>query len=448
MAAARRSTFRSTGRRPARFAVAGVALAVGLAGCGGGGPDVADDPEAALRDAIEELADYDGIELTFGLAADEAARAQAREEEELSAEELDRLLSARVVLRATGDEEDASLETVVTIDGTAVAELRVLPETDLYLRVDTDELVAMFDDPEIEQQLDEVVGQAAVFGLGDAAQALRNGDWIQLTGVEQLLNLFAGAQPSEPEDDEETERLAEELSAALDRFVAQDVEVTYVGEEDAGERVRATTDGASLQRFLDDVERIVSSSDAVAGQLPAEGLTDDLDTIDEDATVSVDAWLDGGRLSQVALDIGALQDTDDLDGEVLLVVGIEEFTGSIGAPDEATSVDLFEIVGSFMGMGDGFELGENPFAEEDGFFDEDAFDEDAFDEDDAFEEDGVEDDAATDDGAFEEDAFDEDGFEGDFCLEESEIEELRGELSPEEQEELDQAIELGVLPVC
>jgi hypothetical protein len=407
--------------RPRRWVsyLAVIALALTGVACDRGGTSVEDDPEQALREALEELADYEGIELLVQLSADDTAQAQALREEDLTEEELELLLTASVLVRATGGDDDGRAEFIVTLDDEAVAELRVLPDTDVYLRLDLERLIDLVDDPEASTQLDELAVQAEAFGLREAVEAARAGDWIRVTGVEQMLNLFGGSPaPAEEVDEDEAERLAEELSAAAVRFLDRDVDVTYVGSDDAGERVRATTDGASLRAFLEDVNRIVASADALGGTDPQD-LAGDLGDLPDDATVSLDAWLQDGRLTQLALDLAALDDDGTTEGELLLVVGVAEFTGSVDAPDEAVVVDLFGLLGGFLG---GFGGGT-----------QDAFGDDAGD--------------GFDDDAFDDDAFDEE-FGADDCLSEEELDQMRSFLEPEEQAELDEAIEMGIIPVC
>jgi hypothetical protein len=387
--------------------------------CGGDDAGVEDDPESALRDALEELADYDGFELLFQLSADEEARAQALREDDFTEEELERLLTASVLVRATtqGDEDEGAAEAILTVDDEPIAELRALPDLDLYLRIDLDAIAELSDDPEMRSEIDALAQQAEAFGLRDAVEAAQRGDWIRVTGLEQLINLIGeGPAAQDTTDEEEAERLTEEIADAAVRFVDEDVSVTYVGSDDAGERVRATTDGAAVRRFLDEVGSIAASSDALGGTDPQD-LAGDLD-IDEDQTIDLDAWISGGRLTQIAVDLGALDEEGETEGELLLVIGIDEFTGTIDAPEDAAKVDLFGLIGGFMGGLDG--LGEDPF--EDGTFDEGEFDE----------------------GEFDEGEFDE----GEACITEEEIEEMRDFLEPEEQEELDAAIEAGLLPVC
>jgi hypothetical protein len=395
-------------------------LSLAAVACAGGDAGVEDDPEGALRGALEELADYDGVELLVRFSADDATRAQMLREGDLTDEEVDLLLTANLLIRAAGeDDEDGAAAFLLTVDDEALAELRVLPDLELYLRLDLDRLLDLVDDPAARQDLDDLVAQAELIGLRDVAEAARRGEWIRVTGLEQLLNLFGATPPrSDDVDEDEDDDLAEELSQASVRFLDTDVEVTYVGSDDVGERVRATTTGAALRRFLDDLSRIAASSDAFGGANPQD-LGGRFDDIPDDATVSLDAWISGGRLTQLALDLSGFDEDDQLEGELLLVIGIDEFTGSVEAPDEAVDVDLFGLIGRFMGGfgGPGIgSVGEDPFSED----------------------------------PSEDDGFDEDAFEDleDVCLSEEELDAMRSFLEPDQQAELDEAIEGGFLEVC
>jgi hypothetical protein len=414
----------ATSRTRLRAFVVLLVLALGAAACGGDS-GVEDDPEGALRGALEELADYDGIELLVQLSADEATRAQMLREGDLSEEDVELLLTASLLIRATGeDDEDGAAAFVLTVDDSAVAELRVLPDMELYLRLDLDRVLDLVDDPTARQDVDDLVAQAELIGLRDVAEAARRGEWIRITGLEQLLNLFGATPPrADDVDEDEADELAEELSQAAVRFLDDDVEVTYVGSDDAGERVRATTSGAALRRFLDDVNRIAASSDTLAAANPQD-LSGQFDDIPDDAVVSLDAWISDGRLTQIALDLSEFDEDGEIEGELLLVVGIAEFTGSVDAPDDAVDVDLFGLIGGFMGGFGGPGLGA---VEEDPFGD-DAFEDDAFDE-----------------GEFDEGSFDD---LEDACLSEEELDAMRSFLEPDQQAELDEAIEGGFIEVC
>jgi hypothetical protein len=409
-------------------------VALATVACDTGGSGAEEDPEGALREAFEALADYDGVELLLQLSADEGAREQLSRDQELTDEDLERLLTASLRVRTrggdeAGEDEGGAAEFLLTVDDAEVAELRVLDELDLYLRLDLERIDDLMDGVSDDATIDDLVADAESLGLGELAEALRRGDWVRITGLEQLLNLFSGPPGPAPEEDpEEQEALAEELSEAAVRFLDEDVSVSYVGSDDVGDRVRVTTDGATLRAFLDEVGRVAASPDTLGGAVP-EDLTGQLDDLPDDAEVSVDAWVSGGRLARLALDLGELDEDTDVDGEFLLVVDVAEFTGSVGAPDEATEIDLFELLGGFMGGFGGPAPGDVPGP------------------DDGASTDGTGGDGADDGSEGGADDGFEDGFE-DACLTEEDLDAMRAFLDPDQQAELDAAIEAGVFELC
>jgi hypothetical protein len=438
---ARRSERRTaSSRRLALVTVLLVALAT--VACDAGASGAEEDPEAALREAFEALADYDGVELLVQLSADEAARAQLSSDRELTDEDVERLLTASLRVRARGadgdgEDEGGTAELLLTVDDEEIAELRVLDELDLYLRLDLERIDDLMDEVSDGATVDDLVADAEGLGLGELAEALRRGDWVRITGLEQLLNLFGGPTGPAPEEDpEEQEALAEQLSEAAVRFLDEDVTVRYIDSDDVGDRVRATTDGATLRAFLDEVGRVAASRDTLGGVVP-EDLTGRYDDLADDAEVSVDAWVSGGRLTRLALDLGELDESAEVDGEFLLVVDVAEFTGSVGAPDEATQIDLFELLGGFIGGFGGPAPGDVPDPEDESSTDGTGG---------GGLDDGSE--GVADDG-FEGGADDgfEDGFE-DACLTQEDVDAMRSLLDPDQQAELDAAIEAGVFELC
>lgn len=385
---------------------------------------VEDDPHGSLRDAVERIADYAGVELVLGLSADDAARAQMLAESDLSEDELELLLDASVLIRAAGDEDEdgGTAEFVVTVDGGPIAELRILPDTDVYLRVDLDAALDLVDDPSAREDLESLAEQAEAFGLRDVVEAAQRGEWVRITGLEQLMNLVGGQPQPDTSDEAGSERMADELADAAARFVDEDVTVTYVGSDDVGERVRATTDGASLRRFLDEVNAIGAAS--TLGAAGMQDLDADLSDLPDDASVSFDAWISDGRVTQLAVDLAELDEEGALEGELFLLVAIDEFTGSVDAPGEASEIDLFGLIGGFMGGLGGFD--QAPFGDEG----EDPFDDGAFDE------------GELDEGELDEEAF------GSECLTEDELEQMRSFLDDDARAEFDAAVEAGMIPTC
>jgi hypothetical protein len=397
-------------RRTSRWAAlgAGLLLTTTLAGCDAGGSDAEEDPRAALLEAVEALEDYDGIELVVSLDGDAQALVAASDGD-LDAETSELLLDSTVLLRAAGqDEADAQAEVIVTLRGTEAVELRILPEQRFFVRVDLDAIGSAVGDAELAANLDDAVDMAAMFGLADAAQAVRAGGWIELIGLDQLAEMAGGTTTEEEPTEEEAEDVRERLVTSLQRFVSEDVTVTHVDEDDIGERIRATTTTAELAALVDELSTIAGDLSGLdpetLGELPTDA--------GSDREVDVDLWLDGGELRQVGFDLSQIEDADAPE-DTWLLIAVEEFKGSVDAPDDVTQVDLFEIVGGLFGGGDFTGTGD---------LDEDAFDEDV------------------------EDGFEEDPAAGG-CIPQEELDELAGD-DEELLAELEAAIEMGFLEVC
>lgn len=338
-----------------------------LAACTGSAADVENDPEEALRDAVEALGDYEGIELVLSASGDAAALAD--DPEDIEAVEL--LLSSTITVRGSGqDEEDAQFELIVDLDGNDVFELRGLPEMRLFLRADLDALADAIDDPSVTDDLQQLVDAAAELGLRDVAQAAADGEWIELTGVEQLTEFAGGfGGPDQSQDDpseEELERLQEQFVAAFDRFIDDDVTVTYVGSEDAGERVQATSDGAAIQSLFEELTTIAAKAGGVD-----PGLLGDVESdVPAGETFTLDVWIDGGELSQIGVDLGAFDDSGEIPAETFLLIGVSDFTGTVDEPADAEPFDLFELISGFLFGGFGGMDGLGGPGMDEGMFDE------------------------------------------------------------------------------
>jgi hypothetical protein len=365
------------------------------------GPSVEDDPDAALKDALAAIGEWEGIEAAFRLEADDEARAAALAEGEVTGEEAELLFGSSVILRASGleDPDTTSLETSVVVDGTSVFDLRVNSDHRFFVRFDLEKLSTLSDNADLGD-LDDLVVAGETFGFGDVAQAAADGRWIELIGIDDVREL-AGAQPEdEPEiDGAELETLNTRISRTFERFV-DDVAVSYVGSDDIGERVRMITAGASLEALFTELTT----------EFDRAGLLDDLTgdeldelEVDDDLTVSLDAWIDGGELRQIAVDVNTLDDVDETPGALLVVVTIGEFTGSIAEPEDVEPFDILGLAGAFF---DGF--GDDPFGERDSF----------------------DDDVETE------------------CITQQELDELAEIAGPEAAAEIESLVELGFLEIC
>lgn len=345
-----------------------------LGACGGG--DVSDDPAAALREAVEALGDYEGLELRLQVRADDTAR-NALRDDGVEQSELDLVLNSSLRLRVTGEEESSAVEVTAVLSGSEVLSLRFIDEDDLYLRLDFPALINALDDPLLREEAEELLEFAQFFGLEDVADAARTGRWLRVSGLQQLTDFLdafdESPAPSEPSE-ADLEALAAELVESTVRFLDDDVTVTFVAEEAVGDRVRVSTTGPALERLLGDVVRSLGSLDLLDGVSPDELLAEISEDMRDVGTVSVDAWLSGGRLVQIGLDANELADDtltgEPLAGELLLLIGIDEFQGEIEAPSDATELNLFSLLGGFAGGFDPFgadPFGDDPFGDDPGF---------------------------------------------------------------------------------
>jgi hypothetical protein len=446
-------TMRRHRRHSSRIGALAIALVLVLVtACGGNEADeVAEDPESSLRDAVEAIADWQGIALELRLEADEAGQQALLTEGDMTQEDLDLLLGGRVLatIAHLDDPETTAFEARIRVDDGELLELRVTDDQRFFVRADL-EAVPETSDGELlaQEDLDDLVSMAEMMGVGEAGRALAESRWIELTGIEQLLAL-AGVSP-EDDTEEVDEATAERIAARTSTFIEEDVTVTTVGSDDIGERVRATTDGAALQRFLDDISAELDDGGLI-DEAGGQELTDELS---EDTVVSLDAWIDGGELRQLAIDLTTLDEEMELDGEVWLIVAMEEFTGSIDAPEDATTLDVFSLVGGFFGGGldgfgdDDFDDGFDDGFEDDGF--EDGFEDDGFGTEEGFEDDGF----GTEEGFEDEgtdDGFGDDGTSGadaSECITQEELDEIENFLGEEGLEEIQNLIDAGFLEVC
>ncbi|MEX1178818.1 MAG: hypothetical protein WEB09_10185 [Nitriliruptor sp.] len=329
---------------------AGALLIGTLTACSG--TDVESDPEGALAEAVDALGEYDGIELSLGIAGDRDAIA-ATTEGDLDASQVDLLLDSSVTIRAIGDDaDDAQAEVLVELGEERAVEVRLLPEQLLFFRVDLDVVDGALDDPAFRTSVDEAVAAAEGFGLGEVAETVRSGGWIQLTGLEQLTEFAGSATDGQEPTDEETEDVRERIVATIEDFIDEDVDVAYVGTEDAGERVTATTTQTALNGLVEEISAIAGEASGVDG----DQLGLDVPGSESDEPVELDLWIDDGRLSQIGFDLSRLEGEESAPEGTFLLLGLEEFSGSVGPPSDSTELDLFAILGGlFAGNVGGFD---------------------------------------------------------------------------------------------
>jgi hypothetical protein len=236
---------------------------------------------------------------------------------------------------AAEDPANAEFELSVDIAGDEDSvEVKFLEST-LYVRADVAGLMEVFGaDP---AQLDAFAAQAQGQPGFEFVEPAINGEWIAMTGFEQLLQQAGASQ----------NQLTDAQQEALRSFATalEDSSEVEAGDKDGpGTNLVATIQIRDLYRAVLDLQEKVG---AAAGQMPP---------IDEvpDEEVSIDTWVDDGKLTQLQLDLTQFRDFPDAEfpegvDQLALTVGIAEFTGGVEAPDSAAEVDLNQIMQGLMG---------------------------------------------------------------------------------------------------
>ncbi|MBW3620012.1 MAG: hypothetical protein KY461_07190 [Actinobacteria bacterium] len=363
--------------RVTRRALAAVAAATLLAGACGRGPDVQADPEAALRSALDATGTWDGATVTLRLDVAEddlPLLADVMEDEDAA-----HYLPATTITLSSfagedlADTSDDVMTMAVVVDGIDAFDVRAI-RGELYVRSDVRALLTEFaPEVDVDAEVAELAVRAEAFGVDFLEEAV-DGAWLHLTGAQQVASMLQGmgAVPM-PQQLEPTE-LASEFAAASQRLVDQ-LTVTYVGSDDAGEHVQATTTGAAL---FDTFAPLVEAS---FGQMweqfgAGAGVLDDLRSDPgfqgfSSTTIPLEAWIADGQLTQVGFDLVQLvrlnprlvENEEDaamaqeLD-RLLFAAALAPFGGEVETPADAIEVDLFELagraMGAFGGMGAGF----------------------------------------------------------------------------------------------
>jgi hypothetical protein len=342
------------------------------AGCGGGG-SVADDPEQGLQDAVEATGEWAGASLTFRLDSD-ADSLLAASEGDLDAEGADAILNSfvRTEWLTEGEGEDATSQgtVLVEVDGIAAFEMRRIEPETAYVRTELNALLERFseqlevDRAMIDQQVEQAQTQLDLPWLSDAM----DGAWLELRGVDQFSEMVGNMAGTQGQAiDAEAAREANRRIAQAARQTLEDAEVTFVGDEDPGEHLRAAVtlrEAAELYRTaLTEYAQIVPED--AAGDMQAQ--LDEADRqIEEaleengDAIIPVDLWVADGALTQIGFDVVAFaQENPELTAEDPMPEGVErmvvlvemaEFTGPVEAPSDAIEVGLLELFSKFAGM--------------------------------------------------------------------------------------------------
>jgi hypothetical protein len=328
-----------------KLLISAIAAALLLGACGGddGGPDPADDPKGALTNAVEALNDYEGVTMTMSVDSDTDSLV-ALSEGSLSDDQAQQILDSGLTItsKSAEDPADAQAEIAVDIAGNdGAVEMKFVDNT-FYARADVSGIMETLGQD--SSQLDAWEQQASSQPGFDFVGPALHGEWIAMKGFEQAFQQFGGAQASEPT--EAQKKAIETFTAAL-----QDSANVETGDlEGPGQNIVATVPLRDVyDNFVDLAGELGASATTPmppASEVPNEDLR-------------IDTWVEDGRLTQVALDFKQFANYEGADpipegaDKFALILGLEEFTGDVQAPEDATEVDLSQVMQSFLGTGVG-----------------------------------------------------------------------------------------------
>lgn len=332
-----------------RLGAVATGLVLLLGGCAGAGPDAKENPKEALISAFEKLPEREGHEITLSLDATvESLQALGSSQPGgtgMSDDDAAKILESQIQVLTKGKGPDAQIEMVATIAGEEDLTIKVVDQN-LYLQADAEGLAQTFGaDP---AELEQAAKQADAQGLDFVRPALE-GEWIAITGFQELQEQLGG--PSQEEMEQQQERFIRDMTDAM----RDTAEVEHVGDEDAGEHLAVTLPIRDLY------SRMMEALQASLG--PAGGLSPLPQAAEvPDESVVLDVWVEDDSVTQVAFDLTQVEDlegdrgsTSD-GGRAILLIELEEFTEDVQPPDDAVEVEaqrLFELFGSMMMPGAG-----------------------------------------------------------------------------------------------
>jgi hypothetical protein len=326
-----------------KILISAIASILLLGACGEDGPDPGEDPKGALTNALDSLGEYEGVRLTMSIDSDTTSLV-ALSEGDLTEEQAQQIIDSSITFasKQAEDPADAQAEITANIAGNETAfEMKVVDQN-LYVRADAAGIMETFgQDP---SALEDFQSQAAGQPGFEFVEPALNGEWIAFTGFQEAIEQFGGAAgtPTEP-----TEAQQEAIAAFTDSL--KDSISVEAGDLDGpGDHVVATVQVRDL------FDRLSALTEQL-GTVGAQPLPDVSEVPDEE--LRIDTWIDGGRLTQIALDFKQFSEwegAEDIPEGVenfRFVLGFEEFTDDVEAPEDVTEVDLSTIMQSILGAG-------------------------------------------------------------------------------------------------
>jgi len=249
------------------------------------------------------------------------------------------------------DSDAVSYDMAFKAGGTDLVDLRTVKGA-LYLKVDLPHLMSLSGQPASSQSPlpDSPELPPALKG---AIQAVAAGKWVgisaaDLKSVSQLAQTFGGggdlgaATPAGPDQLQVTQ-----FTTALMAALTKDATVTDKGNNEVEVTGKVKTLG----------QDVLAAVGPLLGSLPASTKTsldktkESLNSIPDTQTVTFDAWLSGGSLSELKIDLFQFAPAGESGGGHLpLDAKFSNSAPSVSAPDGVTNIDVQSVIGSLQGL--------------------------------------------------------------------------------------------------
>lgn len=321
-------------------ACAAIALTATACGGGSGATGNGSGPSGVVLSALQTTAGSATLTTTIRLDATSAsllALAHASNQK-LDAGKAAGIEGASIVIETSKSGGKSNADVRVLEGSSALVELRALSDT-LYLQADVRGILSLLHKDKVYANL-----RAETKSMPNFVQAALNGRWVSLpsaalSSLAQASGTGGGGSAAQ----------GIKLLTDLHDVIKRDVTVTAAGHDARGDHYVLSGDEKVLSTDL---------QAAISDSVPGGGLLGQKipSASAQHRTLHVDAWVNGGALAALSIDLAQFGDPGTLPaGTTLpLVVSFERSGGSIDVPAGAVPVDLTQLgtlVGALSGGG-------------------------------------------------------------------------------------------------
>lgn len=219
------------------------------------------------------------------------------------------------------------------LDGSPVVDLRTVDKV-LYIRADVQKILTIAQKPQLMQEL-----QARAATLPPFVQAAAAGKWVSFPADQaKALAGQLGASATATPNAEQSRKFLEQLKAIISRDVT--VKRLSTGGEKGDHLQMSASTRALASDLMNAVTSFVPGSGALGSQLDPTKV--------QERTVTLDAYVKNGKLSEMSLDLAQFAsgaDAAKVQGQHLPVtMRFDDTASDISKPADATPIDLSQLL--------------------------------------------------------------------------------------------------------